>query len=788
MSHSHFFNPNRTQPFLITFFQAVLAFRRMFKKMKIRLGHRSAQQGRHESPLHAEMKKSQRVVRLVKKGKTIVDPEHFFPDPKDIQVSKNDKDQMVSTLPRNKTEELFRNVSKQINNFHLQLAHNRVAELEGKLDQMAAIENDMKAKRPKSSGGKGGDKKNMLKNTYFQSFSTAALVTDENDETKQQIEVGEYLEGTHIYFGATIALQARHGGFLSYNSSEVKASAHKVMHHSRFIVKKSDDLTEIGTVNYGDALWLQSGPTTVLGARYGSLVDQKREIQPSLISCKRQHMFKAQQYGRWIVLNRDDPMGKLGQPIGHLDRVILEQEWYFLASTSPYESSMYKSLNNSDEAMTTKIDLFRPGEECSWKVHLVALPIEDSGNEQQRQQLLQDAKDQIDKSEQARYEKAPFLLGSLADKLPARLSGNTLMNTKLKHKKSPKSEQEYLYQLYKKIESNGFQSRSGSVAFLSKTYGPNSPITLFKASSIILRGSSKQEESFAVNNVENIDVQAQLDDIEEIYWDVAQKLLINTKSWVELPQIMDEFEVRDVHKKVEAARVLQKWIRKHLEKRFNYERAMRRVDRLARTKLEEKSIQRRKILMEHTATAEIIRRELQAHAKSESPETKKPPKPAPIKSPAMVARSYNLYPEVDGNVVMAITQEMVNHNSTPFLTEVNTNNVRKSYSTSHIVTVNKILTAPSSRPSSSYGTRADPSTPTSLRNKVDPSTPTSRRPLSASSKLPTAYASPALMDVPTKEILHQTMLKQIDQDYALPKDVFDDLQCDVNAKVGLKFL
>ena len=44
------------------------------------------------------------------------------------------------------------------------------------------------------------------------------------------------------------------------------------------------------------------------------------------------------------------------------------------------------------------------------------------------------------------------------------------------------------------------------------------------------------------------------------------------------------------------------------------------------------------------------------------------------------------------------------------------------------------------------------------------------------------------MDVPTKEILHQTMLKQIDQDYALPKDVFDDLQCDVNAKVGLKFL
>ena len=56
------------------------------------------------------------------------------------------------------------------------------------------------------------------------------------------------------------------------------------MYHTRFVVKKSDDLTEIGTVNYGDALWLQSGPTTVLGAQYGSLVDQKREIQPQLIS------------------------------------------------------------------------------------------------------------------------------------------------------------------------------------------------------------------------------------------------------------------------------------------------------------------------------------------------------------------------------------------------------------------------------------------------------------------------------------------------------------------------
>ncbi len=193
--------------------------------------------------------------------------------------------------------------------------------------------------------------------------------------------------------------QARHGGFLSYNSNSLKASAHKILSHTRFVVKNSEDLTDIGIMKYGDALWLQAGHNEVLGAQYGSLVDQKREIQPSLISCKRQSMFKAQQYGRWIVLNRENPMGTMGQPVLHLDRIILEQEWYFLASYSPYESNMYKWPGNADDiydghgksraaAFSLASDLFRPSEECSWKMHLVALPSEDKEDERQRQLLL----------------------------------------------------------------------------------------------------------------------------------------------------------------------------------------------------------------------------------------------------------------------------------------------------------------------------------------------------------------------------------------------------------------
>jgi hypothetical protein len=77
-------------------------------------------------------------------------------------------------------------------------------------------------------------------------------------------------------------------------------------------------------MKYGAALWLQAGHHDVLGAQYGSLVDQKRTIQPALVSCKRASMFKAQQYGRWIVLNRARPMETLGQPVLHGEWV---REW-----------------------------------------------------------------------------------------------------------------------------------------------------------------------------------------------------------------------------------------------------------------------------------------------------------------------------------------------------------------------------------------------------------------------------------------------------------------------------
>ena len=75
----------------------------------------------------------------------------------------------------------------------------------------------------------------------------------------------------------------------------------------------------------------------------------------------------------WVILNRDNPMATIGKQVLNHDRIMLEQEWYFLASSSPTNSIMYKSVDNSDDAMTTKLDLFKPSEDCIWRVRKEAI-------------------------------------------------------------------------------------------------------------------------------------------------------------------------------------------------------------------------------------------------------------------------------------------------------------------------------------------------------------------------------------------------------------------------------
>ena len=191
-------------------------------------------------------------------------------------------------------------------------------------------------------------------------------------------EVLNYAAGTAVYFGATVAFQSRHGGYLSYNNdADIKASAPKIVPSARFVVWNCDDLNDHGIMRYGDALWLQAGVHEVLGAQYGGgaiSADGTRKLKPSLINCRRENAFKAQQYGRWIVLNRENPSDTLGDQVLHHDKIMLEQEWCYLASHTPYDSFMEKSHSFEDSENKDGNDFFKPIEECIWRLHLVTLP------------------------------------------------------------------------------------------------------------------------------------------------------------------------------------------------------------------------------------------------------------------------------------------------------------------------------------------------------------------------------------------------------------------------------
>ena len=151
---------------------------------------------------------------------------------------------------------------------------------------------------------------------------------EENVSSRQDFE---YLPGTNVYFGSTIALKARHGGYLSFHDPKhVKASAHILCPTTSFIISNCDDPTDIGLLRYGDAVWLQAGVFEVLGADFGSGAmtgSDSRKIVPALINSRRENLVKAHQYGRWIVLRQERTLESLGEPVNHLDKVILEQEW-----------------------------------------------------------------------------------------------------------------------------------------------------------------------------------------------------------------------------------------------------------------------------------------------------------------------------------------------------------------------------------------------------------------------------------------------------------------------------
>ena len=394
-----------------------------------------------------------------------------------------------------------------------------------------------------------------------------------------------YLPGTHIYYGASIALKARHGGYFSfYNPNDLKASAHKIMPTSKFIIIKCGDSTNKGVVRYGDPIWLMSSPTEVLGAHYsGGIIElnRKRKIHPALISCKRQNIFKAQQYGRWILLNRENPIESIGTNVGNEDKVILEQEWYFLSSLSPYDCGMYKTKSDIDEATRNGNDLFNPGDECTWKFVLCDHPHEADEGERKRAKQLSNANFQIDRSKVGRAEKAVALLTHLKDKIDHTLTEDFLVQHKLAHTLEFETQQQYFVCKFAAMSARNFELISNSPGFLLNIYGDESNIYKFRRQVMFLHAKQHQGEKVKRNEIKEItnDPLSAVEQHSVDYWNTAQRLLVNTKVMTELDHSMRKYYKIDFKKKNRAARVLQRSFRKYIrDHKRSFNMLMRDVD------------------------------------------------------------------------------------------------------------------------------------------------------------------------------------------------------------------
>jgi len=399
-------------------------------------------------------------------------------------------------------------------------------------------------------------------------------------------EVLNYAAGTAVYFGATVAFQSRHGGYLSYNNNaDIKASAPKIVPSARFVVWNSDDLNDHGIMRYGDALWLQAGVHEVLGAQFGGGVisaDGTRKLKPSLINCRRENAFKAQQYGRWIVLNRENPSETLGDQVLHHDKIMLEQEWCYLASHTPYDSFMEKSHSFEDSEKGGN-DFFKPTEECIWRLHLVTLPSDDNADARFREYLLDQAKEQIKISAQDRRIKERVLSGPLSRRISDNLKPEEVVKRHLPQANSADATKKHLLKKFDRQKANDFAKNGPSVSSLKLIYGPHSVVYKnARAAEAVRREKNSKESDFhkteAERTQEAVGPKMSLQETEDLYWDIAQNVLTDTRAWESLPSAMEVYQDLDQSRKEIAIRIIQKFAKNKLSTMFSWKRVMKSID------------------------------------------------------------------------------------------------------------------------------------------------------------------------------------------------------------------
>ena len=288
-----YFRIKRTQPFFITFVQAIIAFKRVARAMKIVFSRRQMKKEKTQKNTMKEIiqRSTQAVLNslhgqpVIKLTKEEMANYRYLAKLKKKVIARTETAgaSMMSPDGRGSSPTLDGNTRK--------LPLNMAEKLRKRLytGATASMIETLKEK----------DRDHVVQEPLTQSVATGIhqlMNKNANFTQNENKQAREYVPGTAIYYGSTIAVQARHGGYLSYNDAKnIKASAHKIMSHSRFIVTKADDATYVGTLKYGDAIMLQVGQHEVLGAQFlgGPDIGESRTIKPALINFRRENAAKA---------------------------------------------------------------------------------------------------------------------------------------------------------------------------------------------------------------------------------------------------------------------------------------------------------------------------------------------------------------------------------------------------------------------------------------------------------------------------------------------------------------
>ncbi len=410
----------------------------------------------------------------------------------------------------------------------------------------------------------------------------------------------EYLPGTALTYGSAIALQANHGHYLKYSSdnNEISAMAGRVILTTRFLIVRADNQYDFVPVKYGDKIALKCGDYEALGVTFINEPNSyKKQLTPRVINIEKGRIIQSNCC--WIILNKDDPIGTLGKQVLHKEKIMLEQEWLYLASSSPKIVKAYKYMSKNS---TTK-QYFQPGEESSWVLILIGSPT-DSGKEVQiRARTLNRAVAQLEESLKNRDEMVQKINSTLGDTLKDELRVDHTVLHKLDYKLNESKSKLHRLKLFIEISTRNFLEKKNNPEILAQIYGNGSNI--YKHRKFVFNsqaGRQKEHQStyvFASKPLQEDDIdpiallQKKIYNCEQTYWNLARLVLVNSKVWESLDKPMRKYFKMDAVRKDAASRILQIQFRKYLKKCFTFPRAMKRSDILLIEKFRAEDHQRK---------------------------------------------------------------------------------------------------------------------------------------------------------------------------------------------------